>query len=424
MQMFSNPLTKSALQYIRRPLYRNSFLLMANTIATTGLGFLFWMVVARFFTEAEVGWGAAVISAMTLLARFSTLGFGNALVRFLPRSEKPKETINSCFTLSGIVALALAAIFIAGMDLWSPALGFVRGTPLFAVAFACFVLIWTLSGLVDFVFVARRRAEFVLSKGIIFSLLKIPLPVLLVLYFHTFGIAAAWGISAGVAVLVSLLFFLPRVQNHYRPMPMLNLHTIRTMWKYSLGSYLAGLFTTAPTLILPIMVVNIAGAAYNAYFYVAWTIASLLFAIPFTVSHSLFAEGATFEHELRSNVQRSLKLIFLLLVPAIALLLLLGNWLLSLFGDNYSTNGFLLLLILGISSIFVGIIDVYKSILRVQNRIRELAIICGLTAVAVLLGSYLAMPIIGIVGAGYVWLAAQGLAAVYVLFALKAYWRK
>ena len=394
---------------------------MANTMVMAGLGFFFWMVVARLYTEAEVGWGAAVISAMTLLARLSTLGFGNALVRFLPKAEKPTEIINTCFTLSGIAALALAAIFIVGIDLWSPALGFIQRTPLFAAAFAGFVVLWVLSGLVDYIFIAKRRAEFALAKGAIFALLKIPLPILLVLFFHTFGIAAAWGIAIGIAVVFSLFFLLPRVQNRYWPVPKLNIRAISKMWGYSTGSYLASLFTSAPALILPLMVVNIIGAEHNAYFYVAWTIASLLSAIPFAVSQSLFAEGAHFEDRLEVNIRRAFKFIFLLLVPAVALLFLLGNWLLSLFGDSYSTNGLTLLWILSLSSLLIGVIAIYKSILRVKDRIRELTIISGFIAIVVPLGSYFIMPIIGIVGIGYVWLAAQGVVTLYILFALRSY---
>ena len=94
-------------QQIRDPLYRNSLFLMANTTVMTGLGFFFWIVVARFYSEAEVGLGAATISAISLLALFSRLGLDFALIRFLPKAEKPVELINSCFILSGIVALAV-----------------------------------------------------------------------------------------------------------------------------------------------------------------------------------------------------------------------------------------------------------------------------------------------------------------------------
>lgn len=111
-----------------------------------GLGLFFWIVVARFYTEDEVGLGAAIISAICLLALLSRLGLDFALIRFLPKAEKPVDMISSCFVLSGIVALALAAIFIAGLNLWSPALGLIREDAIFSLAFVFFALCWTSIG--------------------------------------------------------------------------------------------------------------------------------------------------------------------------------------------------------------------------------------------------------------------------------------
>jgi len=414
---------QSILEHIKSPLYRNSFFLMASTVVTTGLGFFFWMVVARFYTEAEVGWGAAIISAMSLLALLSVPGFGAALIRFLPKAEKPQDMINSCLTLSGIIALVLAVIFIAGLDIWSPALGFIKENAIFAAAFVLFVLVQTLAGVIISVFIANRRADFVLSKNAIFSLLKIPLPILLVLFFHAFGIAASWGIAAAIALAVSLFLFLPRVQQQYKPVPGLNLGIIGGMWRYSAGSYFAHLFESAPALVLPIMVVNLLGAEQNAYFYVAWMIAGLLFAIPMAVAQSLFAEGAHFEDRLWSNVGRSIKFVFLLLVPAVILVLLLGKWLLLLFGEGYSMNGLLLLRILCISSVFIGINRIYTSTLRVEDRMRELALIFGFITVGTLLGSYFIIPETGMAGIGYVWLAAQGIVSIYAISAMRLRYR-
>ena len=406
-------------QQIRDPLYRNSLFLMANTIVPSGLGFFFWMVVARFYDEAHVGWAAAIISAIGLLALISTLGLNVALIRFLPKAEKPVEMINSCFTLSGIVALAMAAIFIAGVDLWSPALGFIKENATFILAFVLFALVWTLSGMIDHVFIARRRADFALSKNTIFSLLKIPLPILLALFFYSFGIVSSWAIAIGIALAISLFFFLPRVQSAYKVVPRINLGIIKDMWRYSAGNYLVSLFTAAPIFILPIMVVNLLGAEQNAYFYVAWMIANVLFVIPAAVSQSLFAEGSHFEAPLGVNVRRSYKFIFLLLIPAIILLLLLGKWLLLLFGAGYSENALMLLRILALSGIFAGVNNVYITILRVQGRIRELVIITGFGTLAMLLGSYLIMPTTGIVGVGYMLIAVRGLVTIYVAFAMR-----
>ena len=43
----------------------------------------------------------------------------------------------------------------------------------------------------------------------------------------------------------------------------------------------------------------------------------------------------------------------------------------------------------------------------------------GFIAFAVLLVSYLIMPAVGIIGAGYAWLGAEALVSVYVLFAMR-----
>ena len=402
-------------QVAATPLYSNAFYLMLNTAVLALCGFFFWMVVARFYPEAEVGFSSAIISAISLIAIVSLVGLNTALIRFLPQADKPQELINSCYTLSGFISLVVAGIFIAGLGFWSPALAFVRQNAIFTAAFIIFALLWTLSSLVDSTFIARRRAGFVLSKNTIYSVLKIPLPILFVLFFRTFGIVASWGIAIAVALAISLFLFLPRVQSLYRPAPNLSLGLIKDMWRYSGGNYLANLLSASPAFILPLMVVNLLGAEQNAYFYVAWAIASLLFAIPAAVSQSLFAEGSHFEDKLTENVTKSLKFTFLLLVPAVTVLILVGKWLLLAFGQSYSLNALKLLWILSLSSLPLAINHLYTSILRVKSRLEELMAIWGFIALAVLLASYLIMPASGIMGIGYAWLGAQAAVAIYVL---------
>lgn len=412
-------------RHIKDPLYRNSLFLIANHVVMTGLGFVFWMVVARFYSEADVGLGAAIISAISLLGLLSRLGLDITLIRFLPKADRPADLINSCLTLSGIVALAVAGIYIAGIGLWSPAMGFIRHNAIFSIAFVLFTIFWTLSGVLSLIFIAKRRADFTLSKSTIYSLLKVPLPILLVIYFHAFGIVASWGIATGVALAISILLFLPRAQNRYKLVPKVNLGIIKDVWRYSIGNYFATLLGAATVLILPIMIVNLLGPAQNAYFYVALMLAGLLFGIPGAVSGSLFAEGSHFEVALEVNVRRSYRFIFLLLIPAIAIVLLAGKWLLLLFGASYSANALTLLWILAASSFFVGINSVYYSILRVEGRIRELVAIFGFVTLAVLVGSYFITPITGIVGVGYVWIGARGLVSVYILLkVVRAYLRR
>jgi O-antigen/teichoic acid export membrane protein len=406
-------------QVLGTHLYRNSIYLIVNNAVRALFGFIFWLIVARFYSEVEVGYSSAIISAIGLVTSLSQMGLNASLIRFMPQSDKPQGLLNTCFTLGGITSLVFASIFIAGINLWAPALNFVRASAVFCLAFMAFTMLNALSCLVDAAFMAKRQAGYVLYSNIVFSLLRLPLPILFVLYFRSFGIVTGWGIAVGGALAISLLFFLPRVQKNYLPTLVLNLSLIKRIWRYSFSNYILNLLSGAPVLILPVVVVNLMGAEKNAFFYIAWMMAGFLSSISGAISNSLFAEGSHFENRLKINTINSLKASFLILVPALIVFCLTGKWLLLIFGQTYSLNSFHLFLILCLSSLPRVIIDIYSSVLRVTGRINELIIVWGVMAIAVLLGSYLVVPLIGIIGIGYVWLGTQAIIAVYVLLSRK-----
>jgi len=84
-------------EYLRDPLYKNSFFIMLTSISNAGFGFIFWMLAVRFYSTADIGLASAIISTMGLIFMLSLLGFDISLVRFLPERED-KKLINSCLT--------------------------------------------------------------------------------------------------------------------------------------------------------------------------------------------------------------------------------------------------------------------------------------------------------------------------------------
>jgi O-antigen/teichoic acid export membrane protein len=408
------------IRQVRDPLYRNSLFLMANTFINTGLGFFFWMVVARYYTEYEVGVGAAIISSVSLMGLIGSLGLETAVIRFLSSSKEPAKLINSCLTVNGVLALVVSGIFIAGVSVFSPETAFIRGRPMFILVFMVFAVIWPLSTIVDAVFIARRRAEFALVKNAIFSLLKIPLPIALAVSFHAFGIVSSWCVAMGIALITAFALFLPRVQRKFRPALRIDTATIKAIWRFSAGNYFASLFSAAPSLILPILIVNLLSGPQNAYFYVAWMIAAPLQAVPMAVSQSLFAEGSHSEELLAHNARRAFKFTLVLLVPAIVLLILIGKWLLLLFGENYSANALTLLWIVAASTLFSSVNSLYCTVLRVRHRIRELVILRAAVALTVLTVSSLIVSDVGIVGIGYAWIGTQALTSAYIVWSVRS----
>lgn len=411
--------TERLRQHFRIPLYTGAYYLMARSAVNATLGFVFWIVVAKFYTPADVGLAAALIAAMGLSVSLSNLGLGFGLIRFLSSAaEKAKAVINSTLTIGGLASIVAALIFLAGIGLWSPALLFVQQNPIFLTSFVLFTLVLSLASLLDSVFIAKRSAKFVFVKHAITSSLKIPIVIVLATMFGAFGIFASLGLATFVALVMAVLWFLPKVQPGYIPLPVIRKEVVNETIHYSLGNYIADLLWTAPAMLLPLMVVNILGAEMNAYFYMAWMTANLLFSVPLAISFSLFAEGAHDEKLFRSNITRAVKLALLLLIPLILVIFGIGGKVLLLFGRAYSQSGTMLLWVLAVSAIPVSINYIYMAINRVRFKIRSVVVMSAAIACLALGLSYFLMTGMGLLGIGIGWLIAQTLvAAAMMLFA-------
>ncbi|MCL0079864.1 polysaccharide biosynthesis C-terminal domain-containing protein [Dehalococcoidia bacterium] len=403
-------------QLFHIPLYSNAIYLIAASAVNALFGFAFWLIVARFYSPTDIGLASAAISAASLLAMLANLGLGYGLIRFLPHSGKNASSIiNSCFSLGSLTSVVLALIFLGGINLWSPALLFIKQNPVYLTAFLLFTLVSTLSILTAETFVAERRAGFVLAKGIIFNLLRLPLVILLAAFFYSFGIFASLTIALGVALLIGISFFLPQAQPGYRPFFAVNRKVVNEMLLFSFANYLSVLFWTAPGLVLPIMVVNLLGAEFNAFFYIGWAIGGVLIMIPTAASASLFAEGSYEQERLGINIWRSLKMILLLLVPLVVLVLTFADKLLLLFGIAYSENATTLVRILAISSLPLAVNIVYLAIKRVEKKLKVIVSLTALAAIVTLGLAYLLLPHMGINGAGIAWLVSQAVIALVIV---------
>ena len=406
----------------RLSLYRNAIYLMFNSAMYALTGFFFWIVAARLYPPEVVGLASSVIAAIGLLSLLSTLGLDYGLLRFLSAAgDEAQEMINSGFTIGGAVTVLSALIYLAGLGIWSPALLPIRNNLLYFFAFIVFALANTLQTFNSQSFIAARQSRFTMIQGSIIAWLRFVPLVLLATSFQKFGIVATWGLCVVLSVIIAITFFQPLAYQGHHPFPSINKEVVGRMLRFSFTNYIGNIFWTIPSLVLPIMVVNLLGPAENAYFYIGWAIAGIVFMIPTAISLSMLAEAAHDENKLVLELKRGLQLIFLLLVPVIIILLLSGRFFLTFFGKAYSENTLQLLWILTVSAIPLSLNYLYITIRRVEKKMRSVIWLSAFIAVATLVSSYFLLQVMGIKGAGIGWLASQGTAA---LFTLPHLWRK
>jgi len=400
----------------RVSLYRNATYLILNSAVNAVAGFVFWIIAARLYSASDVGIGSALISMALLLSIIGTLGLDLGLIRFISTAKDKARLLNSTMTISVLTSIIIAFIFIAGIPLWSPELTFVREGPAFLAAFIILIVLANIDRFTQHIFIGFRRGGFVLSRGVILSVLKIAMVAALAFVFKSFGIPGSWLVAMAAVILVSIFLFIPKSLPGYRPVPSLQKQVTGEMMHFSLANYAATVLQNASSGILPLMVVSILGAQESAYFYIPWAITTALLAVPTGTSFALFAEGSHDEGKLGAYLVRTIGLTALIIIPILLILFLLGDKLLLLFGGEYSTAGTHLLWVLAAAIVPATFNLLYLGKIRVQKKLKEIIAITAAMNLGTLLLSYFLMPHMGIIGVGAGWLASQAIVAIVLIF--------
>jgi O-antigen/teichoic acid export membrane protein len=367
-----------ALARARLPLFANAFVLLGNSGVTAALGFLFWTLAARLYPPAEVGLASAAISSALFVATLAQLGLPYALIRFAPSAGLRRPVLTSTVVVVVTLASALGAvIFVAGADIWAFALREMAPPLVLAAAIVALGAATGASIVLVYVAVGARDARPALAAGITQGVVKSVLIVLFAATFARLGLAVllAWLIATIAAVLLQLglvrALLAARVDFH--------LLRLGSFLRYSAGNYAGDLAWAAPGLLFPLLVVGTLGAEENAYFYVAWAVASLLVAIPSAVATSFLAEGSGAHGATGPHLRRAFGLALVLVVPAIVVCWAGAPVLLGLFGAPYAANGVETLRLLAIAALPLSLNILHLTAARVDRMMRRIIGIASAT---------------------------------------------
>jgi O-antigen/teichoic acid export membrane protein len=185
------------------------------------------------------------------------------------------------------------------------------------------------------------------------------------------------------------------------------------MVRFASANFLANCSLTITGYVLPLVVLNVLGEEQTAYFYVSWSFSQVVFGVMGAVTINLFAEGSHDQARLREYVKKSLKLMTLILIPAVTLTLLLGDKLLLAFGDEYSQNATHLLWLLILACVPAGLNYTYIAVMRVGTQMRGIVAITLFLAILTLGSSPYLLSHMGLTGVGVAWIAGQTVVAVF-----------
>lgn len=395
----------------------NAAWLAAARVAPMAVGFIFWALAAFLLPPAEMGLGAAVVSAALLTVQLGLLGVGPATLTLLPpQSEGGRRLI-----ATGLLTVTASSLLVAaGLVLVTHALGGGVGAawnePGVTATFLAAALFCTLAYQLDHVNVAQSRADRALVRSLAQGLVQLAvLAIWLVLgYRELVAIVSAVAIGGAASVLLGL-----RQLRHSGTPPDWK-HGVRAgemmrILRSGLPNHALLLADRAPGYLLPLVVVAALSAAAGAAWYIVWMLATAVFFVPQSAGYSLQTKLAG-NRGSTALVTGALRISLIMTFLAGVLLIAIGPVVLHLLGPQYG-SAWMLLLALVPALIVSCVTQVYYGVCRARGKLTEATGVAVFAGIIVIVPAALVLQQQGLGGVSILWLIAQ------IAAALVAGWR-
>jgi O-antigen/teichoic acid export membrane protein len=327
-------------------------------------------------------------------------GFDTVFVRFLAKSKQPSAIINTGMVITGILSGVLAIGFCFLTPVISPAIGFLAQQPFLTLLFAIFTIFTTWNTVTNAVLIAHKRGGYVLLINIVFSVIKLTLPFVIptndpMVIFSILGITQIVNVSLSIWAMIAL--------TSYRPKLAVDTKVFKEIYKFGAASYFANLFNLLPDSLLPVIVLNQLGSDVAAYFYMAFTIANLLYTIVFSTSQATLAEASHGVESHLYHMRRGMTIVMSLLIPSIVIVMIAAPFVLDIFGHDYKKHADTLINILAISGIIIALYSMLSTYFKITHRLKAVVAMTAANSIAIIgLALVLTKPY-GLTGVGVAW---------------------
>lgn len=392
---------------------RTAVTLMASTIASSVMGFTFWIVVARWFPVEVVGRASALIASMTLIASVAQINLVHFFARFLPTAGgKTARWITLGFAAVAVTAGVLASAFLvlrldgglAGAD-WG-----------FASLFVASAALATVSYVADGVVTSLGRAHWVPLKNVGTHGVKLGLAVIL----GIFGLTASyrslfltWVVPIAISVTIVVAAAL-RLAHTRRGQPQTTPVRRRELASFVGAEYVNGILGNVVIYVPPVLVAYVLGVERSAYFYVPWTMGVGATALLWNIVTSFVVTASSDPSQAPQALRRTVRLGAVIAVPGALVLGLGAKHLVSLVGPGYA-HGAGVLSLVGFALPFTAVLLLYSAFCVMRRRVWPLVAVQA-ASVFVLVGmSWWGMPQWGVSAPGLAYLVGQAGLALLVL---------
>lgn len=406
-------------------LARTTAALATNTIVTSALGLVFWLVVSHRYSARQVGVDSALLSSMFLLSTLTELNFSTALPRLLPLVRHRRgRAVALCFLATGAAGAVLAVTFALVVPHFLANMRFLLQSSDLVVAFVAGLMVFNVFAVQDSVLVGSRRATLVPVKNALFGVVKLVVMVALVGRLGGHGIFASWLLAAVFVAVPTTALLFGRILRRSGPSVETQTHLLlegrRGLVRYLVRDWAAGMLGFGTVDVLPLVVLALLGRAVTGYFYVAFIVATAVASFSQSFSTSLLVEGAHDEASLDLLARRTTIRYATVVNRGLVVAMVVGPFALRAFGAEYSVHAGQVFRLLLLATIPQTAVAIAMSVERVQGRADRVLRYQAVTSACALALVVPLMHVAGLAGIGWAWLGAQVTTAAFVLPTLRS----
>jgi len=393
----------------RLPLVRSTTALVLNTGINGALGLGYWVAAARLYDAPVVGKGAGAVSGLIFVASLGWIGLQQVLLRYLPTAgARGPRLVLTVYGVAIAIALAAAAVFLVYAS-GQPELAFAVDGPGPATAFMGAVALWVVFSLQDPALIGVNRTAWVPLENLGFGVVKLGLLVVLAGSGNPWAILGSWALGASWLVIVVSLVLRRQlaVADPADAFP-----GWRRIVRFAAGQHAIAVVLAAPDSLVPLIVLAVLGDAPTAFYYAAWTVSFSLRLLAVNLANAMTAEGSRTGTEGHHVARQARALAVVVVLPAVVAAALLAGPILSIYGHDYAGSATDLLRLLAVAVIPFAGVTLFIAGERLAERTLSALLVVATATVLTLALDIVLLPRIGIVGAGWGWLAAQTVAAI------------
>src|SRR5579859_1244072 len=414
----TNQVSTALFQWLKKniTLLFNAGSLLGTTVVTSGLGFVYWLVAARLFSQHANGVSGTTISDMMLIGNICLLGLSTLLLTEIPRKPELAPTlISTSLLVVGSLGFVAGLGFSFLIPIISPDLHSLNANFGNSLIFAAGVGLTAISLVLDQAFIALLRGDLQLWRNSSFAAIKLVALVLVRLLApekNDMLIYATWALGNVLSFFLLLRAIKPGKFPFRAYLPRWTL--VRKMSLTALRHHLLNMALLAPTLILPQLVTSLLGAGVDASFYISWMLASFIFMVPYALTTVLHATNAAHPQAVGQKMRMTMGLATAASLAATLVIWAVPELILGIIKPEYIGAAWCLR-ILALASFPLVIKNHYISICRIQDRLTSAMIGMAPGGLLELILAAVGAHFAGLTGLSLGWLSAVSIQAIFMV---------